>query len=80
MKSVALTLALGLALGISLPMFANAADVPAKAPAVQAQAAPATPATRATPVMKVDCTKAENKAHADCKAPAQATPAVPPKK
>jgi hypothetical protein len=72
MKSVALTLALGLAIGLSLPMFANAADAPKGGVAVQAQATPATPA------MKIDCAKAENKGHADCKVPA--TPAAPAKK
>jgi hypothetical protein len=73
MKTVALSLALALGLGFSLPMFANAADVPAKAPTVQAQAPAAPAATRpaAAPAQKIDCAKVENKAHADCKVPAK---------
>lgn len=49
--------ALALALAFGLGLTAAQAQVPAK---------PAAPAA-----VKVDCSKAENKAHADCKAPGQ---------
>ena len=64
MKTVALSLALALGLGFTVPMYASAADAP-KGPVAQA------PAPKATPAAKVDCTKPENKAHADCKVPAK---------
>jgi curli biogenesis system outer membrane secretion channel CsgG len=67
MNKTALALALTFALAGPMAAFAQTAT-----PATPAT--PAKPATQAqTPKAKVDCTKAENKAKAECKTDAKAT-------
>ncbi len=71
MKTTAL--AVMLAFGLALPMAAYAQSATPATPAKPAQTQAATPATPAKPAAqaqaKIDCTKVENKAKDECKAP-----------